>query len=210
MSRPILTYTNNVGNNHTINWAGFDPTATGDGANYLHVSTGDGAFNNNYNGGAVGGGRPSQNPESSRGKILRMDISAGATDVYPGDNNNNFGVPASNPIPVYNAANRGDAVVRRSEAWVTGMRNAYRISFDRQNGDLYMGDVGENLYEEISFLKAGTNTGSAERAGGFRLAAGGSRSRQRGPRHRTTRPTRSPAQCRLIRSRNTTTPWAAR
>jgi glucose/arabinose dehydrogenase len=159
LGRTILTYDNNVGNNHTIDWAGFDPTATGAARSYLYVSTGDGAFGNNYNGGAVTGGRPSQNPASARGKILRLDVSAGATDVYPSDSTNNFGVPASNPINVYNAAHPAAPISGRTEVWVTGMRNSYRVSFDRQNGDLYMGDVGESSYEEISFLKAGTNTG---------------------------------------------------
>jgi glucose/arabinose dehydrogenase len=161
LSRSILNYTNNVGNNHTIDWAGFDPTATGDASNYLYVSTGDGAFGNAYNGGAVSGGRPSQNPASARGKILRLDVAAGATDVYPADNTNNFGVPASNPINAYNAVHPGAPISGRTEVWVTGMRNSYRMSFDRQTGDIYMGDVGENAYEEISFLKAGTNIGEA-------------------------------------------------
>ena len=55
LNQPILTYDNSVGNNHTIDWAGFDPTATGDARKYLYISTGDGAFGNAYNGGAVSG-----------------------------------------------------------------------------------------------------------------------------------------------------------
>ncbi len=41
--------------------------------------------------------------------------------------------------------------------YVTGVRNPYRISFDRANSDMYWGDVGENTYEEVDFLKAGSN-----------------------------------------------------
>lgn len=160
LTRTVLNYVNNAGNNHAINWAGFDPTATGDARNYLYISTGDGAFGNNYNSGNIVGGRPSQNPSSSRGKILRVDISGG--DSYPTDANKNFLIPASNPIPNYNTLNPSTPITGNGEAWITGMRNAYRMSFDRANGDLYMGDVGENLYEEVDFLKAGTNTGATQ------------------------------------------------
>ena len=43
------------------------------------------------------------------------------------------------------------------EVYVTGVRNPYRVSFDRANSDMYWGDVGENAYEEVDFLKAGSN-----------------------------------------------------
>jgi glucose/arabinose dehydrogenase len=154
--RTILQYDNNAQNNHTINWAGFDPTASGDERNYLYISTGDGAFGNDYNGGTSPTGRPSQNPNDIAGKMLRVDVSAG--DDYPGDPFKNFAVPASNPIPVYNAANPGAPISGLGEVWLTGLRNAYRTSFDRATGDLWMGDVGEVAIESIDFLKAGSNT----------------------------------------------------
>lgn len=160
LTRTVLSYTNNTQNNHTINWAGFDPTATGDARNHLYISTGDGAFGNAYNGGAISGGRPSQNPSSSRGKLLRVDV-AGA-DAYPSDPSKNFAIPASNPIPRYNALHPGTPIAGNGEAWMTGLRNVYRMSFDRANGDIYMGDVGENVLEEVNFLKAGTNTGDTQ------------------------------------------------
>jgi glucose/arabinose dehydrogenase len=157
LTRTVMSYTNNVGNNHTINWAGFDPTATGQERDYLYISTGDGAFGNAYNGGAVSGGRPSQNPASIRGKIHRVDVAGG--DAYPGDNNKNFAIPASNPIPAYNALHPATPIAGPGEIFTTGMRNIYRAGFDRANGDLWMGDVGENAWEEINFLKKGANTG---------------------------------------------------
>jgi hypothetical protein len=158
LNQTIIRYSNNVGNNHTINWAGFDPTATGDARNYLYISTGDSSFGNNYNGGISPTGRPSQNPTDVRGKILRVEV--GGSDAYPADNNKNFAIPASNPIPAYNAAHPGAPLNGLEEVYITGMRNAYRASFDRANGDLYMGDVGENLLEEVDFLRAGTNSGA--------------------------------------------------
>jgi hypothetical protein len=166
----VLRYTNGSQNNHTVNWIGFDPNAAGAAKNYLYVSTGDGAFGLNYNNGsfaAPSNGRPSQNPGSVRGKMLRLDITPGAIDAYPGNTDRNYAIPPSNPIPVYNAANTNPATnpmlsltsPALGEVWLTGLRNVSRASFDRANSDLYMGDVGENSVEEVSFLKAGTNTG---------------------------------------------------
>ncbi len=166
--RVILYYVNNAQQNHTVDWVGFDPNATGAARNYLYISTGDGSYGNNYNFGVSPGGRPSQNPADVKGKILRLDISGG--DDYPADTNRNFAIPPSNPIPTYNAANPGTplmgtnliggvytAVPAYGEVYVTGVRNAYRVSFDRANSDMYWGDVGENLHEEVDFLKAGSN-----------------------------------------------------
>jgi glucose/arabinose dehydrogenase len=164
-NRTILQYANNTQNNHTVNWIGFDPTATGAARSYLYISTGDGAFGNNYNNGAING-RPSQNPSSARGKMLRVDVSGG--DDYDGnhsingvqlanDGSRSFVVPLSNPLPTFNAANPGSFISGFNETYITGLRNVSRASIDRLTGDLWMGDVGETMVEELSFLKAGTN-----------------------------------------------------
>lgn len=106
----------------------------------------------NHNGGAVvfgldgtlylglgdGGsaGDPQNNAQSLNtmlGKILRLDVDSG--DPYA--------IPASNPY-----ANGGGL----PEIWAYGLRNPWRMSFDRQTGDLYIGDVGQNLWEEIDYL----------------------------------------------------------
>ena len=73
--RVILQYGNNAWNNHTVNWVGFDPRATGAAGNHLYISTGDGSFGNAYNGGNSPTGRPSQNPNDVQGKLLRVDVS---------------------------------------------------------------------------------------------------------------------------------------
>ena len=168
-SKTVLQYQNNAQLNHTIDWVGFDPTAVGDARNYLYISTGDGSYGNSYNDGTSPTGRPSQNPSDLAGKMLRVDVAG--PDAYPADPNKNFAIPASNPIPTYNAAHPGSPLMgsirvggvptpapASGEVYLTGLRNTYRASFDRANGDLWMGDVGENFAEEVSFLKAGSNT----------------------------------------------------
>src|SRR5215471_17508005 len=60
--RLILRYMNNTQNNHTVDWIGFDPNATGAARNDLYISTGDGSFGNSYNNASPLNGRPSQNP----------------------------------------------------------------------------------------------------------------------------------------------------
>lgn len=154
-ARIILQYTNSAQNNHTVDWIGFDPNATGPARNYLYISTGDGSFGNSYNGGSGINGRPSQNTNDVKGKFLRVDVSGG--DDYPSDTSKNFVVPSSNPIPAYNTNHPASQIAGLGEIYVTGVRNGYRVSFDRANSDMYWGDVGENTYEEVNFLKAGSN-----------------------------------------------------
>ena len=88
------------------------------------------------------------------GKMLRIDVDAtsaatgsdercgfGATGTVP------YGIPANNP---YAAA---DGIC--DEVWHAGLRNPFRFSFDRLNGDMYIGDVGQNAREEIDVAPAG-------------------------------------------------------
>jgi glucose/arabinose dehydrogenase len=147
--RTILQY-NNTGTafqNHTIDWLGFDPTATGAARNYLYISSGDGNFSLPN--------RPSQDPSDPEGKILRVDVSGG--DSYPADPNKNFLIPSTNPLPAYNAAHPAATISGLGEVYVTGLRNPSRVSFDRSTGDMFIGDVGESTTEELDFLKAGSN-----------------------------------------------------
>ncbi len=148
-SKTILQYNNSsTGQNHTVNWIGFDPTAAGTDRNLLYISTGDG------NAGAAN--RPSQNPLDLQGKMLRVDV--GGADSYPADGNKNFAIPSSNPIPVYNSTRPVNQQINGlGEVWATGLRNASRSTFDRATGDLYIGDVGEVTWEELDFVKAGSN-----------------------------------------------------
>ncbi len=94
----------------------------------LYAATGDGG----------GGGDPncnSQNRNSLLGKLLRIDVS-GPTG---------YAVPANNPF---------DANSQPSPIIALGLRNPWRISFDRVNGELYIGDVGQGEREEVNLLPA--------------------------------------------------------
>ena len=77
-----------------------------------------------------------QNTTSLLGKILRIDVNNG--DAY--------GIPSDNPFG--------------NEVWSYGLRNPWRISFDRLTGDLYIGDVGQGQWEEIDYLPAGSQGGA--------------------------------------------------
>lgn len=92
---------------------------------YLYVGMGDGGS----------GGDPQNNGQRTDtllGKLLRIDVESGTKP---------YAIPPTNPF----AQNRD----YRSEIWALGLRNPWRFSFDRQTGDLYIGDVGQGNYEEI-------------------------------------------------------------
>ena len=116
--------------NHNGGWIGFGP----DG--YLYIATGDGGSANDPNGNG-------QNNNQLLGKMLRINVD---TDDFPADPARNYGIPAGNPF----AAGGGSP-----EIWLTGLRNPWRNDFDNLTGDLYIGDVGQNAVEEISFAPAG-------------------------------------------------------
>ena len=101
---------------------------------YLYIPTGDGG----------GGGDPQgsgQNRNSLLGKLLRIDINT--TSPYL--------IPADNPFV--------DSLNVLDEIWDMGLRNPWRISFDRQTHDLWIADVGQDAREEINFESAGAGGG---------------------------------------------------
>ena len=75
-------------------------------------------------------------------KILRIDVAG------PGANGSPYRIPADNPFV--------SAAGARPEIWLTGLRNPWRIRFDRATGDLWIGDVGQGVWEEIDVARAGT------------------------------------------------------
>lgn len=103
---------------------------------YLYIATGDGGSQGDPQGHA-------QNKKSLLGKILRINVLA----VPDGKA---YGMPADNPF----ANDEGGR-----EIWAWGLRNPWRFSFDRANGDLYIGDVGQNSYEELNYQPANTKGG---------------------------------------------------
>jgi glucose/arabinose dehydrogenase len=97
---------------------------------YLYIGFGDGG----------GGGDPSgngQNVNTLLGKLLRIDVDAGPT----------YAAPADNPLV---------GLPGRDEILAYGLRNPWRFSFDRDTGDLFVADVGQDIYEEVDLQPAGT------------------------------------------------------
>jgi glucose/arabinose dehydrogenase len=102
----------------------------------LYIGLGDG-------GGAGDPLEQAQDPTSLLGKLLRIDVESGDPPTYT--------VPVSNPYtqtPGY-----------RDEIWALGLRNPWRFAFDPLTGDLYIGDVGQNRYEEINYQPASSPGG---------------------------------------------------
>ncbi|MBY0397394.1 MAG: PQQ-dependent sugar dehydrogenase, partial [Thermoleophilia bacterium] len=100
---------------------------------YLYIALGDGGS----------GGDPhnyGQRLDTLLGKILRIDVDNPA-------GGQNYGIPPSNPFAGTSGA--------RGEIWLLGLRNPFRFSFDRDTGDLWIGDVGQDAWEEIDVARAG-------------------------------------------------------
>ena len=113
---------------------------------FLYIGLGDGgsAGDPNCNG---------QNITVLLGKMLRIDVDS------PPAAGLNYAIPSTNPF-------LGQAA--RGEIWLYGLRNPFRFSFDSANGNLWIGDVGQNAFEEIDMLtpqQAGSNMGWNRREG---------------------------------------------
>lgn len=139
----ILVIEHSAAPNHNGGTLAFGP----DG--FLYISTGDGGGGCDGGAGANGDG---QRTDTLAGKILRLDVrgvdpAAGAPDdcgVVAGD----YEVPSGNPFFGQEPA--------CDEVWALGLRNPFRFTFDRATGDLYLGDVGQNKWEEINLKAAAT------------------------------------------------------
>jgi len=107
---------------------------------YLYIATGDGGA----------GGDPqgnSQNTSNLLGNILRINVDTAAAPL-------NYSIPDDNPFV--------GSTTAREEIWAYGLRNPWKFSFDRLNGDIWIGDVGQSEIEEInkaSATDAGLNYG---------------------------------------------------
>ena len=101
---------------------------------YLYISVGDGGSAGDPHDNA-------QNLSNFFGSILRIDVNT----------ESGYKIPDSNPFVGLTDA--------KEEIWAYGIRNAWRFSFDKLTGDLYIGDVGQNSWEEINFQSASSNGG---------------------------------------------------
>ena len=106
---------------------------------YLYMGTGDGGS----------GGDPPNNAQTLTvllGKMLRIDVDGTGAVPCGQPTPMPYAIPADNPFV---------GVAGCDEIWAYGLRNPCRFGFDRSNGDLFIGDVGQGLYEEIDFQRRG-------------------------------------------------------
>jgi glucose/arabinose dehydrogenase len=130
-SATVLLSIPDFATNHNAGMLEFGP----DG--YLYISTGDGG----------GGGDPhlnGQNKHALLGKFLRIDV-----DHTTGDKP--YAIPPDNPY--------ADGVAGEPEVFMYGVRNPWRWAFDKQTGDMWIGDVGQDALEEIDMIDADTGAG---------------------------------------------------
>lgn len=122
---------------------------------FLYVGLGDGGGSGDPNGNA-------QNPQRLLGKMLRIDV-----DSQPGGAP--YGIPSGatgNPFAANPLCNiNGTGAQQCPEIYALGFRNPWRWSFDRQTGDLWVGDVGQGSFEEIDIVDRGGNYGWNVREG---------------------------------------------
>ncbi|WP_394823332.1 PQQ-dependent sugar dehydrogenase [Pendulispora albinea] len=108
---------------------------------YLYASFGDGG----------GGGDPfkhGQDTNSFFSKVLRVDI----------DNGSPYAIPDGNPF-------KNDTTGKKKEIFAYGFRNPFRFSFDRVSQQLWLGDVGQDDWEEVDIVKSGGNYGWSVKEG---------------------------------------------
>ncbi|QDT61139.1 Soluble aldose sugar dehydrogenase YliI precursor [Stieleria bergensis] len=110
---------------------------------YLYIGLGDGGLRND----PAGNG---QNLSTLLGSVLRIDVDS-PTAALP------YGIPADNPFVGQDNA--------RPEIYAYGIRNPWRMAFDKKTGKLWLGDVGQELWEEVNLITKGGNFGWSTREG---------------------------------------------
>jgi glucose/arabinose dehydrogenase len=137
----LLTVAQFAGNHNGGNLA-FGP----DG--FLYAGFGDGG----------GSGDPEENGQDTTnvlGAILRLDVDSGTP----------YEIPADNPFDGNTECFQGTGTLACPEIFAWGFRNPWRFSFDRDTGELWVGDVGQNSWEEVNRVEISENYGWDEREG---------------------------------------------
>ena len=122
--------------NHNGGMLGFGP----DG--FLYIGVGDGGSGNDP-------GNRAQNTQELLGKLLRIDVDQPQSTAVP------YSIPVDNPF--FGSADPSG--FGRDEIFAVGLRNPWRFSFDRATDELYVGDVGQNVREEVHIVTRGGNYG---------------------------------------------------
>jgi glucose/arabinose dehydrogenase len=109
---------------------------------YLYIGFGDGGSGND----------PQQNAQNTRnllGAMLRIDVDSAVP----------YAIPADNPFAANTRCEQGVGAADCPEIYAWGLRNPWRWSFDRDTGELWLGDVGQSASEEIDIIVIGGNYG---------------------------------------------------
>ena len=122
---------------------------------YLYVSSGDGSSGSDAH-------LTGQRLDDLQGSVLRIDVD------HP-DAGQNYSIPKDNPFV--------DRKGARAELWAYGLRNPWRLSYDRESGQLWVGQNGQDLWEQVYLIKKGGNYGWSLSEGSHVFQA----SRQAGP-----------------------------
>ena len=144
--------------NHNAGAVSFGPDDT------LYIAVGDGGNRDDQGPGHSPGGN-GQDPSNVLGTILRIDPNG--SDAANGQ----YGVPIDNPFYPATSATTGGQIGCDDgfcdEIYAYGLRNPFRISFDKATGDLYAADVGQGDIEEVNVVVSGGNYGWSIKEGSF-------------------------------------------